>query len=211
MEFPANSHKDKDEEKPKNKKEKEKEVVKVVSNEVIQLKVPLGRRFKNLFLGADAGGVARYLTNDVLMPAMRNLIVDATNKGMERMVYGEVSHRPRSTPGHPRVSYQSPVNRRPRDRGTMLPDQPPYSRQQRPPDSGDIIIASREEAELVLERLIDITDKYEIASMADFYELLGLPNTFIDNKWGWSSLRHVEVHQVREGYLIDLPNPEPIQ
>ena len=213
MEFPANSHKDKEGDASK-KQIKEKEVVKVVSSEVVQLKVPLGRRFKNLFLGADSKSAARYIIGDVLEPAIRNLIVDMTSKGIERIVYGESASRPRNAHSHSRVSYNSPVDRsRSRGRGTMMPDQPPYSgrrQQQQRPDGGDIILVSREDAEVVLERLIDITDKYEVASVADFHDLVGLPTTFVDNKWGWNSLRQVEVHQVREGYIIDLPSAEPI-
>lgn len=74
-----------------------------------------------------------------------------------------------------------------------------------------MILVSRDEAQLVLDTLIDIIDTYEFASVADLYDLAGLPTTYVDNKWGWGSLQYAEVRQVREGYLLDLPNVEPIE
>jgi len=93
----------------------------------------------------------------------------------------------------------------------MLPDQPP-----RLPggtarhDIGDLVLVSREEAEMVVERLIDIMDKYDVATVADLYDLVGLPSTHIDNKWGWTAGGGIEVRQVRDGYVIDLPPVEAI-
>jgi hypothetical protein len=92
----------------------------------------------------------------------------------------------------------------------MLPDQPPYAPPRRRQDVGEIILISRDEAELVIERLTDIIDKYEVASVADLHDLVGLPTTYVDNKWGWSVLNSVGVRQIREGFLIDLPPVEPI-
>ena len=73
-----------------------------------------------------------------------------------------------------------------------------------------MILASREEAELVLERLLDIISKYEVASLADLYDLTGLPSSHVDNKWGWTYLNNTEIRQVRDGYLLDLPPLEEI-
>lgn len=72
------------------------------------------------------------------------------------------------------------------------------------------MLVSRDEAELVIERLSDILENYDVASVADLYDLVGLPTTYIDNKWGWTNLAYANVRQVREGYLIDLPQAEPI-
>lgn len=63
---------------------------------------------------------------------------------------------------------------------------------------------------MVLERLNDIIDRYEVASVADLHELVGLPTTHVDNKWGWENVRYAEVRQIREGFLLDLPPAMPI-
>lgn len=209
MDFPGNSHNVTGKSSPKDTP-KQKEVTKVVTGEVVQRKKPLGRRFKDIFMGGDIKGVARYIAADVLLPAVRNMVVDATSEGIKRMMYGESTarHRRNVDPMRSRVSYNSPVDRGPM-RSTMLPDQPPYSSRRRQ-DPNEIILVSREEAELVVERLADLIDNFDVATVGDFHELVGLPSTYVDNKWGWTAIRGVDIRQVREGYLIELPPVEPI-
>lgn len=211
--FPGNSHnvtgEPKDPKDPKDEKPKKEEVKKVVSVDVVQRKKPLGRRFKDLFFGGEFKGATKYIFGDVLLPALRNMVVDATTKGVERVIYGESSPRRRPELGRPRISYNSPVDRGYSRSRAMLPDQPPYVSRRRQ-DVGEIIIVSREEAEMVVERMIDIIDKYDVASIADLHDLVGLPTTYVDNKWGWANLNNVNIRQIREGYLIDLPSAEPL-
>jgi hypothetical protein len=73
-----------------------------------------------------------------------------------------------------------------------------------------VIVGTREEAELVIERLIDVLDKYDVVSLAALYELLGLETSYIDNKWGWTNLSSAQVRQIRQGYLLELPPLEEI-
>lgn len=210
MDYTDNSHKkrarDKDEEKP------EKKIEKVVTGTVVVKKPSVGSRLKTLFFGGEARGVSRYLAFDVLLPTVRNLIVDATTKGIERMVYGESVSRSRRFPPPPglystsRVQYNSPF-RDPRDR-PRLPDQS-QGRQMRA-ESNDVVLASREDATNVLGQLLEIIDVYEVASRADLYELIGVDSSHIDQKWGWTDLHNVQIKQVRDGFLLDLPPEEEI-
>lgn len=204
MDFPPNSHKSKEEPKPEKK-----EVKKVVTGEVVTKKKPLKQRIKSIFVGGEFKNAAAYIAIDVLIPAARNMVVDATTKGIERLIYGESLQRRQHTDyNRSRVSYNSPIDRT-RQRGIMLPDQPPYyGRSSR--SNNEIIVNSRKDAEVVLSTLADIIDTYDVASVADLHELVGLPSTHIDNKWGWTSIRHADLRQVREGWLIDLPPAKPI-
>lgn len=187
-------------------------IEKVVTGEVVQKDVGLGRKFKGIFFGGDARASARYVAGDVLLPALRNLIVDMVTMGVERVVYGENNRRrpSRPAPFTSRVSYNaysSPM-RDPRDRGVRLPDQP--TRMTPRANDRNLILERREDAEAVLDQLATIIDQYEVASVSDLNELLGLPSSPIDNKWGWLSLERVSIRQVREGYHLDLPTPEEI-
>lgn len=212
MDYQSNSNKGK--EQPSDDKPV-KVVEKVVTGEVKQKSKSLGRKFREVFFGADARQVMHYVSADVLLPAFRNLLVDSFTKGIERLVWGEKDPRPLSRQDYrPRVQYSNPLSRGPirdpRDR-VMLPDQPPrvpYLASRH--EVNDIVLVSRAEAELVLERLIDIIDKFQVAALADLYDLVGLPASHIDNKWGWSYLNNVTIRQVREGFVIDLPPLESI-
>jgi hypothetical protein len=197
----------------KGKPEKTKKVVeKVVKGEVVSRPKPLGSKFRGIFFGGDFGDAARFIAAEVLLPALRNLVVDAATRGTERMVYGDRYAARRPLDYRPRVTYNNPLSRpvprEPRERA-YLPDQPGLMPSRRR-SSNEILIADREEAELVLERLIDIINQYDVASLADLYDLVGLPTTHVDNKWGWTFLTNVTIRQTREGYLIDLPQAEPI-
>lgn len=209
MDYQGNSNKAKAKKAPAEKAK----VEKVVTGEVVEKKKTLGQKFKAVFFGGEFKGAAQYITADVLLPAARNLLVDMTTKGIERMVYGESAMtRPRRPEYRSRVSYHN-AGRTPIGPGpgrVSLPDQPPHPYKQNRREANDLVLSSREEAELVLERLIDIVDKYEVASLADLYDLVGLPTSHVDNTWGWSYLTTAEVRQVRDGYLLDLPTMEPI-
>lgn len=208
MDYQANSKKSKEKKGPP-----EKRVEKVVEAEVIHKKKPIGRRFKELFFGGEFQSAARYIAADVLLPAVRNLLVDASTEGIKRIVYGDSASRRRSPgPMGPRVSYHS---------SSVTRSDPRAYRDFRPPDQGprplpthresnEIILAQRSDAETVLERLIDILDTYQVASVADLHDLVGLPTSHTDNKWGWTYLANAEIRQVREGWVLELPPTEPI-
>jgi hypothetical protein len=192
----------------------EKNIEKVVVGEVIQKPKGIGRKFKEVFLGGDAKQVAKYVAGDVLLPALRNLIVDMVTKGAERLVYGESSYRRRGptinySNRYQGVQYNRPFDPRdPRER-SFAPAVQPRMRQNRH-EINDVIIATKEEADLVVERLADILDKYEVVALADLYDLLGLQTSQIDFKWGWTYLGNIQVRQIRQGYLLELPPLEEI-
>lgn len=189
----------------------EKKITKVVVGEVVVRKKPLGQKIKDMFIEADFKSVARYVVTDVLLPAARNMIVEASQRGVERMVYGERAstlrrqgYGPRSsyggTPLTMRTDYRHPATRPP------VPGGSPYPR----PGRNDFILATREEATGVLQSMSDILEMYEEVSVADYHELLGVPTSHTDQKWGWTNLFGSAVRPVREGFIVDLPPVEPI-
>lgn len=209
----GNSHKNKREKavSETNEAPGPKVVMQVVTEPVIIKKPGIGHRFKTVFFGGDFRGAAGYVAADVLLPALRNLVVDMMTKGAERAVYGDSrpSRRPTGSFGYTsRISYNSPISR-PSLRPAQLPDQNNVVRVVRS-QPNEMIIHSRDEAEMVLERLVDIIDQYGVTSVADLYDLTGNPVSPIDQKWGWTNLNSAEVRQVKEGYLLSLPSVEEI-
>ena len=208
MDFPSNSRNVTAKSTPKAKEEKKLE--KVVTGEVTQKKKPLGQRFKGMVTGIEFRGASQYVFFDVLLPAVKNMVVDAVDVGVKRMIYGDSAPRGGRNHGHSRTTYNFPVNRG--QNSVMLPKQPPFSPPHRSSRvANDIILNTREEAELVLSTLQDIIEKYEFASVSDFHTIVGLPSTYVDNNWGWSGLQYVDIRQIREGWLLDMPSVEPIQ
>lgn len=190
----------------------EKNIQKVVTSEVIIQKKSLGRKVQDIVSAADIKGVTHYVVYDILVPALQNLVVDASSKGIERLMFRDRPMQRRYNPGSPpRYNYNNPIQHRqysPPVLGRQAPPPQIGSRTSRAQDS--IVLGSRHEADLVLEQMNDIIDQYEVASVADLNALLGLPDAHTDNKWGWVFIGDASVRQVREGYLIDFPPPEPI-
>lgn len=187
----------------------------MVTDSVTQSKPKMWDRLKNTFLGGDVDSVGRYLVTDVALPAIRNLIVDAATQGIEKMIYGPDSPSKSRSRKRSNYRYDSPSrdNGRPR---AYLPDQGPRpnrggSRQRSRSDAGDIILDTKADADRVLERLHDLIDQYELATVSDLFALMGLDSSYVDNKFGWYELPYSEVKQVREGWLIVIPDAEPIE
>lgn len=214
MEFPSNSHRQREEETSEPKKDEVKKIERVVSGEVIRRKKPLSRRLKETFVGGDARSAWGYVVLDILIPAAKDMVVDATMGGLERTLFGESRSRSRRTGrsnpnGYVAYNrYSSSNSRPPWDREEPRREMPRRSRPAS--DIQDIILESRGEAEEVIDRLFDLVAKYESATVADLYELTGQTGNYTDDKWGWTDIRGAGVTRIRNGYLLDLPRPEPL-
>lgn len=213
-EFPSNSIKPN---KPaKDAKKEPKKVDKVVTGQVVTRKKPLGKRFAETFVQGDAKGVAGYVVFDVLIPAAKDMVVDAGQEALQRMIYGESStHRRRASHRageFGRIDYSgisrgvSKTIRREDPRSTAVPNR----RARATHNFDQHVLETRVEAEEVIDRLFDLVSQYEVATVRDLYDLLGETPNFTDEKWGWYDLRGAGVSRVRGGYLLDLPRPEPI-
>ena len=74
----------------------------------------------------------------------------------------------------------------------------------------EVVLEDRKDAEEVLSRLTDMIVNYDVATIADFYDLVGINASFVDNKYGWYDLGAARVHRVKAGYSIFLPRPRAI-
>lgn len=210
MDYQGNSKKAK--ETATNPASSPKKIERVIVTPVVIKKKGLFRKFKDLFIEADLRTVVASVAMGVLVPAAKKMLLDAVNKGSETMIYGE-SSRNRGIGMGPRITYNSPPSRTGWG-GSPLRNAPPISsgpRQPMPRMGGmDLILTTREDADLVVENMNNVVDQYQVVSLSDLKEMIGETINPVDNKWGWSDLRGTKVTQVSEGYLIDLPPIESI-
>jgi len=214
--YPPNSRKSREPKVESTLPEPEKRAEKVVEGEVVRRKKPLGRRFTETFFSGSGRGVVSYIVLDVLLPAAKDTIADVVSQGIERMLFGEARSTSRRTgarsPGSSGYVSYNRYSAQPQN--SVRRDDPrthDLSRRARAShDFDEIILATRAEAEEVIGRLFDIVSKYEAATVADLYELLGITSKFTDDRWGWTDIRGAGVTRVRNGYLLDLPRPEPL-
>lgn len=191
--FPSNSLVQKPE-------ESRKEIRQVTTGKVYEKKPGIGKKMADTFLGDDVENVKSYLIMDVVVPAIKDTIVDMVCSGVE-MIFG-VGRRGgrsfRSYTNYSNISYKERDRER-RDR---------RRERTRDYDEREIVVETRQEAEDVIFQLAELCEQYGMARVADLYELVGKTGDFQSQKWGWESVAQARAVRVRGGgYLIDLPRP----
>lgn len=201
--FPPNSR--------KAEAEPERELKQVTSAETVRRKKGLGRKFKETFFGGSGRDALSHMGEEVVVPAIRDLIYDALHRGLDEIVYGgsRVGHR-RNTAGTsstgPRVDYSKISTSRSAPAHTI-------SRRARARhDFDELIIPSRQDAEEVLDQMFEILSRDGEVTVADLYTLTGIRPDHTDVKWGWTNLRGAKALRLRQGgFLLDLPTPEELR
>ena len=201
VDYPANSHMVRPTEK---REQREKKVNKIIKGKVVKRKKTFKEKLAETFFSVDVGSVSSYIIYDVLIPAAKDTIEDLVKGSIEVLIRGESrgSHTRRDK-GKSYVSYSNYYNRSRDDRRDDRRDTSARNRARH--NFEDIILDSRGEAEEVLSHLVDLTEDYGVASVADLYDLVGMTGNFTDNKYGWTNLSDATVSRVRDGYIIDLP------
>jgi hypothetical protein len=197
---------------PPNKKDQPqpevKNIKRVTSGEPVRRKKSLGKQFKETFVGGDAKTAARYAVFEVLLPAARDMFIDVTTQGLEKLVFGDIRRRGGSQPPQAGPTGYVSYNRYAMGSRQSAPQRVISRRARSQHDFDEIVLTSRVEAEEVIDKLFEVVSRYGTATVADLYELVGLPSSHTDNKWGWSDIRGAGVSRVREGFLLDLPEPQ---
>lgn len=207
-EFPSNSRRSK-----MTPSSEPKKVERVITGEVVLRKRPWTKRALDAFFGGNPHGVGGFVVAEVLLPAFREVFVEALNSAVERMVYGESS---RSSPGrrgpyssssqrsgyvqYNRFATSQQSNRFARDEPRDLGRRPRGTH-----DTDEILFQTRAEAQEVLTRMYDLLNEYEQVTVSDLYSMVDITGNYTDETLGWLDLRGTEIMKVRGGYILDLP------
>jgi hypothetical protein len=186
----------------------EKVVEQVVTGEVSSRKKPLGRRLRDIFIGGDIKSVVEYVFSEVLVPQAKDMISEGISSGFEKLIYGESRPGRRygsRSPGPGPTNYtrygtpgNNPIGRR------AVEDRRPTATV-RTQEFDDIILATRPEAEVVIDKMYDLLGTYDSVTVADLYSLIGWSSSYTDQKWGWTELRGADVRRHRDGWALNLP------
>lgn len=199
--YQSNSHKSKQEAREQNTKN----VQKVVNGTAkVKQKSEL-RKFADNFISEDASSVGSHIFTDVIVPGILKIITDSVKDGIDIIFKGAPSRNSRNSSGYQAdyVSYNQYSNRRQEPRRTTTPSKSVHS-------PSDITLASRADAEAVLNQLYDMLAQYGAVTVADLYDSVGISHNYTDNKYGWTSLNSAEVMRDNEGWFIKLPKAYPL-
>ena len=184
-------------------------VEKVVAGNASKQKKSTSQKIKEALIG-DAEEVRSYLVWDVLVPAVKDTIVDLIKAFAEGMFHSagtrNRNHIQRNG-GTSYVSYSSYSNKPPQRTYSNGPMRGSYNARYAYDFQG-IVYDTREDAENVLNALAERTMLYGMASVADLYELSGIASSYTDTDYGWAEVSRASVQRTRDGYIIELPKPE---
>ena len=161
-------------------------------------------RFFKGMVGPDGiKGIVTHLTGRIIVPAIKDVLADTLTTGITMAIYGE----------------NAPVKGRHVGNGTN------YTRYSKPSGvSTNVVTAKsintvdnyvftqRSEAEEVLRVLIETAANYDVVSVADYYDMIGVPTQYTHNDYGWTyqTISRVRVGMRGSQYFIELPRPEGI-
>lgn len=161
-------------------------------------------------------GIGNYISQEIVVPAIKDIVVSSITSGVNMAVYGE--ERPSGAPykGVNTVNHRTttPSRTQPRTNyGGYYQGSQPTSRVTtgvgRQQQVEEYILGSRQEAEGVLNEMWVVVNSYGSASIADYYEMIGVPTAYTHNSYGWDAgdMAHTQLRKVSGGYIISFPRP----
>ena len=198
--YKPNSHKSKEERIP------ERKVGKVVSGIVKPKKKGNIQKFADIFISEDVSSVKSYILLEVLVPAIKKAISDIVTNGIDMILYGETGRTRNKSSTASKVSYQRYYDRTDEQRRDYS-----ISSVRNGFDYDELIFPTRGDAEAVLDAMNEIISQYGVVSIMDLYDLADIStDNYQLNRYGWTDISGCKPIRVRDGYILKLPRPLPI-
>jgi len=192
--------------KPRDGELQNKKVEKVISGSAKTKKKNEVHRLADIFISEDATNVKSYIFQDVIIPTIKDTILEAIRMAFYGG-YGGVSRKATGS-NSGRTSYGRYYDKR--GRANDYEREEPRIR--RGIDYDDVILDSRGEAEEVLAHMDELINEYGSVSIADLYDLVGITsNNYTNNKYGWTDIRTSQSVRVRDGYALKMPKVLPLE
>lgn len=179
----------------------------------------ISRLFIGLVGPDGLSGIGNYVGEEIVIPAIKNVIFDSLTSGLNMALYKTLG-------GNPSHNYNRPTNYRPSSqitpRYTNYTSR--YTSQQPEPSTRsaggrntvikqgveEFVIENRLDAANVLTKLVERADTYGSVSVADYYDLINVGSEYTDNNYGWTidTIVSATIRPVRGGYVINFPMEE---
>lgn len=185
----------------------------VKRDQVVSTKKPLGKKFAETFMTEDTKDVKSWLLMDVIIPGVKNTILDI----LSMMFFGEVDSR-RGRGKKRRYdddrrdysSYYGGSSTSREYRGSRRKEKSYYDSDDRV-DFRNIVLRNRDDAEDLIEEMRHRIKSEGSVSVATMLDLVDIPGRFTDNNWGWDDDRDIGIRRVSSGYLIDVAEPKYLE
>ena len=158
------------------------------------------RKFTDAFISEDARDLKTNFVMDFVVPTIKDVgfeLIKTIFFGRKDKI--RASRSPLDTISYNRF-YQ---DTRERDRRPTESLRPRHSH-------NDIVLESRGEGEAVLAQMSALIDEYDVVTIADLYDMIGVTGNHTDNNYGWYDISNASVERTRDGYVLDLPKARPL-
>ena len=156
------------------------------------------KRLGDVFIAEDVRTVKNHIFMDVVVPAIKTVIVDIVTNGIQMMLWGDTINRGKA-PGT-KYNYGNCYNSLTQPQRTQKTNYTGYGYE-------DPIVTTRGDAERILQEMSEIIQEYGQASMADLYDRCGITGRPTDMNYGWTEMPGARSIRIPEGYVIQMPRP----
>ena len=183
----------------------EKRVEKVVKGEV-KRRQSFGKMVRDSFIPEDVENAGSYILSNMIVPGIRDGFFSVLRGILDYWSGGVGGPKFTTSSGirTQKYSYNQLYNRR----NAAPPESSSTPAQRYAYD--DIIVPTIAEAEEVIAALKDIIRVYQVARVADLFDLVGVTGSYTDNNYGWPNLDRAGYQRVAGGYLLTFPKAMPI-
>lgn len=178
------------------------------------------RSVKEEFISEDAGSVGEYILREVMLPALKDLVLEIGHSAIDTAFNNGSSGYSRRGRRDSHIAYnrmyRDPRRSSRRDREWDDDDDRPRRRKVGNIYFDEYLFRSRGDAEDVLYFLCDEIEEFGDCPVSRFFDKRGetIPGNFTEDNWGWTDLSGTKIKRIRyDGdvwWWIDLPRLEQI-
>lgn len=168
-------------------------------------------KFLRKIFANDAKSTAKTVTNDVLIPGTKNLIVNVLKRAIDFLFNGTYTPSTLNRFNYYDAYSSIPTRSVTYSTSTIGPGVVTPVQRSAIYSVNEVIFPERGPAEETLFRMQEIINKYGMVSVLDFYDLIGQKTTTQQNKYGWKDLSMATVSSIGEGYHINFPRVVPLE
>ena len=168
--------------------------------------------FLKKIVSSDIKSTYVNVTNDVVIPGVKNLLITVLKRSIDYLFTGGYSSSGTSWASGDRIDYSKYFSRSQNINSaggavkSFTPNvMPSTSIAMKMDEINSIVYPTRAEAEDILFKLKEYCAKYQMVSVLDYYDLIGKKTSPAINKYGWNSLENVDITSTFEGYKIVFP------
>lgn len=200
------------------------------------VKKSLGTKIKETFISTDLPDVKGNIVNDIIIPQAKAMVLDAIRSvamgavgTVEMMLFGRLTRNSTNTFYSSRgrdysayssrvrydsassLSYNSASNTReltPRQRANFCFDAVEFDGEKKGDDG--VVRNAKQQAQYVIESMIDYIAMYNRATVRNFYEFAGITTyDFTEESYGWHDFSTARPEPLSNGHwIIICPKPE---